>query len=175
MTDTRSGLLRSWYNLCVSHSEDLATLLTAEQGKPLAEARGEIVYGNSYIEWFSEEARRVSGEVAASPVNTKEMIFIRQPIGVAAMITPWNFPNAMITRKVGAALAAGCTCVIKPAEDTPLSALALAQLADEAGIPAGVINVVTTSRTHTSEVGRVLCESPLVAGLSFTGYYSNNQ
>ena len=155
--------------MCVSHSEDLATLLTAEQGKPLAEARGEIVYGNSYIEWFSEEARRVSGEVAASPVNTKEMIFIRQPIGVAAMITPWNFPNAMITRKVGAALAAGCSCVIKPAEDTPLSALALAQLAHEAGIPAGVINVVTTSRAHTSQVGRVLCESPLVAGLSFTG------
>ena len=96
----RSILLRAWYNLCVSHAEDLATLLTAEQGKPLTEARGEIVYGNSFIEWFSEEARRVGGEVAASPVNSKEMIFIRQPIGVAAMITPWNFPNAMITRKV---------------------------------------------------------------------------
>ena len=165
----RSILLRAWYNLCVSHAEDLATVLTAEQGKPLTEARGEIVYGNSFIEWFSEEARRVGGEVAASPVNNKEMIFIRQPIGVAAMITPWNFPNAMITRKVGAALAAGCTCVVKPAEDTPLSALALAELADRAGIPAGVINVVTASRQNTAEVGQQLCQSPLVAGLSFTG------
>ena len=151
------------------HAEELATLLTAEQGKPLAEARGEIGYGNSFIEWFSEEARRVGGEVAASPATTKEMLFIRQPIGVAAMITPWNFPNAMITRKVGAALAAGCTCVVKPAEDTPLSALALAQLADQAGIPPGVINIVTSSRANTAEVGGVLCESPLVAGLSFTG------
>ena len=124
-------MLRAWYNLCVTHAEDLASLLTAEQGKPLTEARGEIGYGNSFIEWFSEEARRVGGEVAASPTNTKEMLFIRQPIGVAAMITPWNFPNAMITRKVGAALAAGCTCVVKPAEDTPLSALALAELADQ--------------------------------------------
>jgi len=165
----RSSLLRSWYNLCVTHAEELATLLTTEQGKPLAEARGEIVYGNSYIEWFSEEARRISGEVASSPVNSKEMLFIRQPIGVAAMITPWNFPNAMITRKVGAALAAGCTCVIKPAEDTPLSALALADLAQKAGIPDGVINVVTSSRSNTAQVGQVLCESPLVAGLSFTG------
>ena len=109
----RSVLLRAWYDLCVRHSEDLATLLTAEQGKPLAEARGEIGYGNSFIEWFSEEARRVGGEVAASPAPSKEMLFIRQPLGVAAMITPWNFPNAMITRKVGAALAAGCTCVVK--------------------------------------------------------------
>ena len=165
----RSNLLRAWYNLCVSHAEELASLLTAEQGKPLTEARGEIVYGNSFIEWFSEEARRVGGEVAASPTNTKEMLFIRQPIGVAAMITPWNFPNAMITRKVGAALAAGCTCVVKPAEDTPLSALALAELADKAGIPPGVINIVTSSRANTAEVGGVLCESPLVAGLSFTG------
>ena len=155
--------------MCVTHAEDLAILLTAEQGKPLTEARGEIGYGNSFIEWFSEEARRVGGEVAASPTNTKEMLFIRQPIGVAAMITPWNFPNAMITRKVGAALAAGCTCVVKPAEDTPLSALALAELADQAGIPPGVINIVTSSRANTAEVGSVLCESPLVAGLSFTG------
>ena len=135
----------------------------------MTEARGEIVYGNSFLEWFSEEARRVQGEVAASPVNNKEMLFIRQPIGVAAMITPWNFPNAMITRKVGAALAAGCTCVLKPAEDTPLSALALAHLAEEAGIPAGVINVVTSSAENTAEVGRELCQSHLVAGLSFTG------
>ena len=152
-------MLRAWYNLCVSHAEELAILLTAEQGKPLTEARGEIGYGNSFIEWFSEEARRLGGEVAASPSNTKEMLFIRQPIGVAAMITPWNFPNAMITRKVGAALAAGCTCVLKPAEDTPLSALALAELADQAGIPPGVINIVTSSRLNTAEVGSVLCES----------------
>jgi len=165
----RSNLLRAWYNLCVSHQPELARILTAEQGKPLAEASGEIGYGNSFLEWFSEEARRVGGEVAASPTNSKQMIFIRQPIGVSAMITPWNFPNAMITRKVGAALAAGCTCVLKPAEDTPLSALALATLAEEAGIPKGVVNIVTCSRSHTAEVGRLLCESPLVAGLSFTG------
>jgi len=165
----RSNLLRAWYNLCVSHQQELARILTAEQGKPLAEASGEIGYGSSFIEWFSEEARRVGGEVAASPTRTKEMIFIRQPIGVAGMITPWNFPNAMITRKVGAALAAGCTCVLKPAEDTPLSALALASLAEEAGIPPGVINVVTSSRSNTAGVGRLLCESPLVAGISFTG------
>jgi len=165
----RSNLLRDWYNLCVHHGEDLAKLLTAEQGKPLYEARGEIGYGNSYLEWFSEEARRINGEVAASPTKTKEMLFIRQPIGVAAMITPWNFPNAMITRKVGAAMAAGCTCVLKPAEDTPLSALALGELADQAGIPRGVFNIVTCSRENTSEVGKVLSESPLVAGLSFTG------
>ena len=165
----RSGLLRTWYNLCVQHSDELARLLTAEQGKPLAEARGEIGYGNSFLEWFSEEARRIQGEVAASPVSSKEMLFIRQPIGVAAMITPWNFPNAMITRKAGAALAAGCCCVVKPAEDTPLSALALAELADQAGIPPGVINVVTASRQNTGQVGKLLCESPQVAGLSFTG------
>eukprot|EP00092_Neocalanus_flemingeri_P014165 GFUD01015283.1.p1 GENE.GFUD01015283.1~~GFUD01015283.1.p1 ORF type:complete len:536 (-),score=199.14 GFUD01015283.1:218-1747(-) len=165
----RSNLLRAWYNLCVENGEDLAKLLTAEQGKPLPEARGEIGYGNSFLEWFSEEARRINGEIAGSPTNTKEMLFIRQPIGVAAMITPWNFPNAMITRKAGAALAAGCTCVIKPAEDTPLSALALGELAEQAGIPRGVINIVTASRENTAEVGRVLSESPLVAGLSFTG------
>eukprot|EP00090_Calanus_glacialis_P038179 TRINITY_DN6672_c0_g1_i1.p1 TRINITY_DN6672_c0_g1~~TRINITY_DN6672_c0_g1_i1.p1 ORF type:complete len:498 (+),score=139.20 TRINITY_DN6672_c0_g1_i1:130-1494(+) len=165
----RSNLLRGWYNLCVQNGEELARLLTAEQGKPLPEARGEIGYGNSFLEWFSEEARRINGEIAGSPTNTKEMLFIRQPIGVAAMITPWNFPNAMITRKVGAAMAAGCTCVLKPAEDTPLSALALGELAEQAGIPKGVFNIVTSSRENTAEVGKVLCESPLVAGLSFTG------
>ena len=145
----RSNLLRSWYNLCVKHQAELARILTAEQGKPLVEANGEIEYGNSFIEWFSEEARRTGGEVAASPTQTKEMLFIRQPIGVAGMITPWNFPNAMITKKVGAALAAGCTCVLKPAEDTPLSAVALAVLAEEAGIPAGIINIVTASRANS--------------------------
>jgi len=165
----RSDALRKWFNLCVENHEDLAQLLTAEQGKPLAEARGEIAYGSSYIEWFSEEARRIYGEVAQSPTPTKEMLFVRQPIGVVGMITPWNFPNAMITRKVAAALAAGCTCIVKPAEDTPLSALALAVLAEEAGIPKGVINVLTCSREHTAEVGKLLCESPQVAGISFTG------
>jgi len=165
----RSNLLRSWYNLCVKHQGELARILTLEQGKPLVEATGEVGYGNSFIEWFSEEARRTGGEVASSPTHTKEMLFLRQPIGVAGMITPWNFPNAMITRKVGAALAAGCTCVIKPAEDTPLSAVALAVLAEEAGIPAGVINIVTASRANTASVGSVLCQSPLVAGISFTG------
>ena len=138
-------------------------------GKPLAEARGEIGYGNSFLEWFSEEARRSHGEVASSPTNTKEMIFIREPIGVSAMITPWNFPNAMITRKAGAALAAGCTCVLKPAEDTPLSALALGELAHQAGIPKGVLNIITCSRENTAAVGKILCESPDVAGISFTG------
>lgn len=165
----RSDLLRKWFNLCVQNHEELAKLLTAEQGKPLVESRGEITYGNSFIEWFSEEARRIYGEVAQSPTPTKEMIFIRQPIGVVGMITPWNFPNAMITRKVGAALAAGCTCVVKPAHDTPLSALALAQLAEEAGIPPGVVNVVTSGHANAAEVGKVLCTSPKVAGISFTG------
>lgn len=165
----RSDLLRKWFNLCVSNQEGLAKLLTAEQGKPLVEARGELTYGSSYIEWFSEECRRIYGEVAQSPAPSKEMLFVRQPIGVVGMITPWNFPNAMITRKVAAALAAGCTCVVKPAEDTPLSALALGVLAEEAGIPPGVINVVTSSRSHTADVGKLMCESPKVAGISFTG------
>jgi acyl-CoA reductase-like NAD-dependent aldehyde dehydrogenase len=133
----RSVLLRKWFNLCIEHQEELAKLLTAEQGKPLAEARGEIAYSAGFLEWFAEEARRIYGEVVPAPSKGKELIFIKQPIGVAAMITPWNFPAAMITRKVGAALAAGCTCVIKPAEDTPLTALALCSLAEEAGIPKG--------------------------------------
>jgi len=165
----RADALRKWYNLCVDNHEDLSKLLTAEQGKPLAEARVEINYGNSYIEWFSEEARRIYGEVSPSPTPSKELVFIRQPIGVVGMITPWNFPNAMITRKVAAALAAGCTCVVKPAEDTPLSALALAVLAEEAGIPKGVVNVVTASRDQSAGVGKLLCESEKVAGISFTG------
>jgi len=165
----RSDLLRKWFEVCRSRQEDLATLLTLEQGKPLAEARGEIGYGNSYLEWFSEEARRLVGEVAASPAKSKQMLFLREPLGVVGMITPWNFPNAMITRKVGAALAAGCTCVVKPSEDTPLSALALAVLAEEVGIPPGVFNVVTASRENSAEVGSALCQSPQVQGISFTG------
>ncbi|GLH11689.1 Probable methylmalonate-semialdehyde dehydrogenase [acylating], mitochondrial [Gryllus bimaculatus] len=165
----RSDLLRKWYNLLLKNQKEIASIITSEAGKPLQEALGEVAYGNSFIEWFSEEARRISGEVVSSPVKTKEMILVKQPIGVTALITPWNFPIAMITRKAGAALAAGCTCVIKPAEDTPLTALAVADLAHEAGIPKGVINVVTCDRGNAPAVGKVLCESPDVAGLSFTG------
>jgi len=165
----RSVLLRKWFGLCEQHKEDLAKLLTSEQGKPLAEAMGEIGYSNGFLEWFAEEARRIYGEVVPAPTKGKELVFIRQPVGVAAMITPWNFPAAMITRKAGAALAAGCTLVVKPAEDTPLTALALAALAEEAGFPKGVINVVTSTHGNASEVGQAFCESPDVAALSFTG------
>lgn len=165
----RSNLLRKWFNLLEENKEELARLVSIEAGKPFKESLGEVFYGNSFIEWFSEEARRINGEIAASPAKSKEMLFIRQPIGVAALITPWNFPHAMITRKAGAALAAGCTCVIKPAEDTPLTALALAQLAHDAGIPKGVLNVITASRDNAAPMGKLLCESPLVRGLSFTG------
>ena len=163
----RARLLRRWYELIMEHQEDLARILTLEMGKPLAEARGEIAYGASYIEWFAEEGKRVYGEVIPEPVPGRRILATREPVGVAATITPWNFPNAMITRKVGAALAAGCTAVSKPAEASPLSALALAELADRAGIPDGVFNVVTTARAAT--VGEELCANPLVRKLSFTG------
>jgi len=165
----RSLLLRKWFNLCVQHHEDLAKLLTSEQGKPLAEAKGEIGYSNGFLEWFAEEARRIYGEVVPAPTRGKELVLIRQPLGVAAMITPWNFPAAMFTRKAGAALAAGCTIVLKPAEDTPLTALALAALAEEAGFPKGVVNVVTCAHANASDVGTALCKSPHVAAMSFTG------
>ncbi|XP_071438653.1 succinate-semialdehyde dehydrogenase, mitochondrial [Hetaerina americana] len=165
----RSHYLKKWFDLLEKNKEELSEIITAESGKPLKEAAGEVAYGNSFIEWFAEEARRVHGEVIASPVKSKEMIFIKRPIGVTALITPWNFPIAMITRKAGAALAAGCTCVVKPAEDTPLTALALAALAQDSGIPAGVFNVVTSARENAPQVGKSLCESPLVAGISFTG------
>ena len=163
----RARLLRRWYELIMEHQEDLARILTLEMGKPLAEARGEIAYGASYIEWFAEEGKRVYGEVIPEPVPGRRILATREPVGVAATITPWNFPNAMITRKVGAALAAGCTAVSQPAEASPLSALALAELADRAGIPDGVFNVVTTARAAT--VGEELCANPLVRKLSFTG------
>uniref|UniRef100_T1J0G5 Succinate-semialdehyde dehydrogenase n=1 Tax=Strigamia maritima TaxID=126957 RepID=T1J0G5_STRMM len=165
----RSHHLRNWFNLMMQNQEELAKLMTAEQGKPVKESAGEIVYAASFFEWYSEECRRIYGEVVPAPVANKEMMFIRQPIGVAAMITPWNFPSAMITRKVGAALAAGCTCVIKPSEDTPLSALALGKLAEAAKIPPGVVNILTASSENAPAVGKLLCESPQVAGLSFTG------
>jgi succinate-semialdehyde dehydrogenase / glutarate-semialdehyde dehydrogenase len=163
----RAAILRRWYELQMEHLDDLALLLTLEQGKPLAEARGEIAYGASFVEWFAEEAHRVYGDVIPGHGADKRILAIKQPIGVVAAITPWNFPNAMITRKVAPALAAGCTVVIKPAEDTPLSALALAELSQRAGIPPGVFNVVTTSRPEA--VGEELTGNPLVRKLSFTG------
>jgi succinate-semialdehyde dehydrogenase/glutarate-semialdehyde dehydrogenase len=165
----RAAVMRSWFDLLIAHADDLAALMTAEQGKPLPEAKGEVVYGASFIEWFAEEAKRVSGDVMSSTWSDKRMVVLRQPIGVCAAITPWNFPIAMITRKVAPAIAAGCTIVIKPAEQTPLSALALAELARRAGLPAGVMNVITADARKSIEVGKVLCASPLVRHLSFTG------
>ncbi|XP_018125011.1 succinate-semialdehyde dehydrogenase, mitochondrial [Xenopus laevis] len=165
----RSVLLRRWYDLMIQNKEDLAKIITAENGKPLKEALGEILYAAGFLEWFSEEARRVYGDVIPVPVKDRRAVVLKQPVGVAAIITPWNFPSAMITRKVGAALAAGCTVVVKPAEDTPLSALALAELAQQAGIPAGVYNVVPCSREKTPAVGETLCTDPAVSKISFTG------
>ncbi|XP_040900736.1 succinate-semialdehyde dehydrogenase, mitochondrial [Toxotes jaculatrix] len=165
----RSILLRKWFDLLTLHKEDLAKLITFECGKPLRESLGEIAYSASFLEWFSEEARRVYGDIVPSPARDRKILLLKQPVGVTSIITPWNFPSAMITRKVGAALAAGCTVVVKPAEDTPLSALALAELAEQAGIPAGVFNVVPCSREKTPSVGKVLCTDPLVAKISFTG------
>ncbi|XP_051872714.1 succinate-semialdehyde dehydrogenase, mitochondrial isoform X2 [Pristis pectinata] len=165
----RSNLLRKWYDLMMKNKDELAKLITAENGKPLNEALGEIVYAASFLEWFSEEARRVYGDVVPTPSPNRRILILKQPIGVASIITPWNFPSAMLTRKAGAALAVGCTVVVKPAEDTPLSALALAELADQAGIPAGVFNVIPSSKSNTPAVGEVLCTDPLVAAISFTG------
>jgi succinate-semialdehyde dehydrogenase/glutarate-semialdehyde dehydrogenase len=165
----RSTLMRKWYDLLMANADDLARLMTAEQGKPLAEAKGEVAYGSSFIEWFGEEAKRVNGETLPTFDNNKRILVIRQPIGVCAAITPWNFPLAMITRKVAPALAAGCPVVIKPAELTPLTALAAAELSIRAGIPAGVINVITADSAKSIEVGKVLCASGVVRHLSFTG------
>ncbi|MEL7533501.1 MAG: NAD-dependent succinate-semialdehyde dehydrogenase [Bacteroidota bacterium] len=163
----RSALLKKWHDLIITHIDDLAYLLSWEQGKPLAEAKGEIRYGASFIEWFAEEARRIYGDVIPAHRANTRITTLKQPIGVVAAITPWNFPNAMICRKVAPALAAGCTLVIKPSEETPLSALALAQLAEEAGFPAGVINMIPT--TQAQAVGAELCANPKVRKLSFTG------
>jgi succinate-semialdehyde dehydrogenase len=165
----RSQLLRKFYELMVANKEQMAKVMTLENGKPLREALGELNYSSDYLEFYAEEAKRIHGEVLQSPAKTKQMILVKQPIGVVAMLTPWNFPTAMIARKVAAALAAGCTCVIKPAEDTPLSALFFASMAEKAGIPPGVLNVVTCSRQNAPEIGSKLCSSPQVAGLSFTG------
>jgi succinate-semialdehyde dehydrogenase/glutarate-semialdehyde dehydrogenase len=162
----RANILRKWFNLMMENQEDLAVLMTAEQGKPLAEAKGEIAYGASFVEWFAEEAKRVYGDTIPGHQADKRIVVIKQPIGVVASITPWNFPNAMITRKCAPALAAGCPVVIKPASQTPLSATALAELAERAGIPAGVLNVVTGS---ASAIGGEMSSNPIVRKLSFTG------
>ncbi|TAK92446.1 MAG: NAD-dependent succinate-semialdehyde dehydrogenase [Burkholderiaceae bacterium] len=165
----RAQLLRNWYQLMLEHQQDLATLMTAEQGKPLAEAVGEVAYGASFVEWFAEEAKRIDGDVLASPASDRRLLVLKQPVGVCAAITPWNFPLAMITRKVAPALAAGCTVVLKPAEQTPLTALALAELAHRAGIPAGVFNVLTADAAQSIAIGKVFCASPIVRKLTFTG------
>ncbi|AYH01732.1 NAD-dependent succinate-semialdehyde dehydrogenase [Pectobacterium parmentieri] len=162
----RAALLQAWARLIMDNQDDLAALLTAEQGKPLAEARGEIAYATSFIDWFAEEAKRIEGSVLQSPQGQQRLMVIKQPIGVCAAITPWNFPAAMITRKVGPALAAGCTMIVKPAEQTPFTALALAELAQQAGIPRGVLQVIVGD---AQSVGKVLCDSPVVRKLSFTG------
>ena len=166
---TRSQLLRKWFDLLVAHQDDLARLMTAEQGKPLAEAKGEVAYGASFVEWFAEQAKRVNGDTLPQFDENRRQLVLKQPIGVCAAITPWNFPLAMITRKVAPALAAGCPVVIKPAELTPLTALAAAELAIRAGIPAGVLNVVTADSSNSIAVGKVLCASDVVRHLSFTG------
>ena len=163
----RATLLKAWFNLLVDNADALARLLTLEQGKPYAEAYGEVMYGAAFVEWFGEEAKRTYGDHIPAPMPGKRYLTIKQPVGVVSAITPWNFPIAMITRKVAPALAAGCTVVVKPGEDTPLCALAMAKLAQQAGIPAGVINVITSSQPAV--VGEVLCTHPLVKKVSFTG------
>ncbi|MDP5085077.1 MAG: NAD-dependent succinate-semialdehyde dehydrogenase [Yoonia sp.] len=163
----RAKVLRKWFDLMMANQEDLAIIMTAEQGKPLAEARGEVAYGASFVEWFGEEAKRIYGETIPGHMADKRITVIKQPIGVAAGITPWNFPNAMIARKVAPALAAGCAFVVRPASLTPLSALAMGKLAEEAGVPKGLLSVVTS--TSSSEVGKEFCENPIVRKLTFTG------
>jgi succinate-semialdehyde dehydrogenase/glutarate-semialdehyde dehydrogenase len=165
----RGAILREWFDRIVSATDDLARLMTAEQGKPLPEARGEVLYAASFVEWFAEEAKRVYGDTIPAPSADNRYFVLRQPVGVCAAITPWNFPAAMVTRKVAPALAAGCTVVVKPAEQTPLTALALADLAHRAGIPPGVLNVVTGSAASAARIGGELTSNPVVRKLSFTG------
>ena len=162
----RSNILRKWFDLIIANREDLALILTSEQGKPLAEALGEVDIGGAYVEFFAEEARRVYGETIPTQRPDARLLAIKQPIGVCGAITPWNFPNSMITRKVSPALAAGCTVVLKPANETPLTALALAVLAEKAGVPKGVFNILTG---NSSAIGKVLCEHPAVRFVGFTG------
>jgi succinate-semialdehyde dehydrogenase / glutarate-semialdehyde dehydrogenase len=163
----RAAILRRWFDLVMASQDDLATLMTAEQGKPLAEARGEIAYGASFLEWFAEEGKRLYGDLVPGHQADRRLMVLRQPVGVVAAITPWNFPSAMITRKVAPAIAAGCTCVVKPASQTPYSALALAVLAERAGLPAGVLSVITG--TEAAAIGEELTSNPKVRKLSFTG------
>ncbi len=163
----RAAVMRKWFDLMVANADDLAAILTAEMGKPLAEAKGEILYGAAFIEWFGEEAKRIYGETIPGHQRDKRITVLKQPIGVATSITPWNFPNAMIARKVGPALAVGCGMVARPAAETPLSALAMAVLAERAGVPKGVFSVVTSSRA--SDIGKEFCENPRVRKLTFTG------
>ena len=163
----RAAILRKWYDLMIENADDLGAILTAEMGKPLAEAKGEILYGASFVEWFSEEAKRVYGETIPGHQPDKRIMVIKQPVGVVASITPWNFPNAMIARKVAPALAVGCTFIARPAAETPLSALAMAVLAERAGVPKGVLSVVTS--TKSSDIGKEFCENPTVRKLTFTG------
>lgn len=163
----RSVLLRRWHDLMMEHQDDLALIMTSEQGKPLAEAKGEVAYGASYIEWFAEEAKRTYGDVIPTVANDRRLIAIKQPVGVVAAITPWNFPNAMLARKAAPALAAGCTFVMKPASETPLSALAMVALAERAGIPPGVLNLVAGERS--AEIGNELTSNPIVRKVTFTG------
>ena len=163
----RAMVMRKWYELIMANAEDLAVILTPEMGKPITEARGEIAYGASFIDWFAEEARRICGDVMESPIPDKRFLTFKQPVGVFGAITPWNFPIAMITRKVAPGIAAGCACVLKPAEQTPLSALALAELAERAGIPAGVINIVTGM--DGPAIGKTLCDDDRIRKMTFTG------
>ena len=165
----RSIILRKWYDLLMANQDDLGRIMTAEQGKPLPEAKGEVAYGASFVEWFAEEAKRVNGETLPQFDNNRRLMVLKQPIGVCAAITPWNFPLAMITRKVAPALAAGCPVIIKPAELTPLTALAAAELAIRAGIPAGVLNMITADASNSIAVGKVICASDVVRHISFTG------
>ena len=165
----RSTILRKWFDLLMANQEDLGRIMTAEQGKPFAEAKGEVAYGASFVEWYAEEAKRVNGETLPQFDNNRRLLVIKQAIGVCAAITPWNFPLAMITRKVAPALAAGCPVVIKPAELTPLTALAAAELAVRAGIPAGVLNILTADSDNSIAVGKVFCASDTVRHISFTG------
>lgn len=165
----RAQLLKKWNDLIVAHQEDLARIISSEQGKPLAEARGEVLYGASYVEWFAEEATRTHGDLIPEPVRGRKLMAVKEPVGVVAAITPWNFPLAMIARKLAPALAAGCTVVAKPAEDTPLTALALVALAEEAGFPAGTINIVSASRERTPEVVDAWLADPRVRKITFTG------
>jgi len=165
----RSIILRKWFDLLMANQDDIARIMTAEQGKPLAEAKGEVAYGASFVEWFAEEAKRVNGETLPQFDNNRRLMVLKQPIGVCAAITPWNFPLAMITRKVAPALAAGCPVIIKPAELTPLTALAAAELALRAGIPAGVLNMISADAENSIAIGKVICANPVVRHLSFTG------